>query len=194
MKRTIKLFGWIGLLLSLTSGCAYNVAFKEIDTYQYETTIPLKTALYMNETLKGKMYSGRAWSSGIANRWDVPVGDAVHKYAVAYLTKGFASFSEIDSLKEKTAYDLLVKVDEINYYMEGQAAHCDLTFVIENSSGKVVFRKTYHADGPSGYGRVFAAGAFAQKSAIRQSTHVVMENIFKNFMDDVRTNFNSWEI
>ncbi len=78
--------------------------------------------------------------------------------------------------------------------MEGQASHCDLTFVIENSQDNEVFRKKYHADGPSGYGRVLAAGALAQKSAIRQSTHVVMENIFKELMDDIRANYKDWKM
>jgi len=194
LKEKEVIDGMIILLLSLTSGCAYHVAFKMPDSYQYETTIPLQAAFYMNETLKGEMYHGKAWSSGIANRWDVPIGDAVNKYAVSYLPGGFASFSEINSLDEKAPYELLIKVDDINYYMEGQASHCDLTFVIKNSPGNEVFRKKYHADGPSGYGRVFVAGAFAQKSAIRQSTHVVMENIFKELMHDIRTNYKGWNI
>jgi len=50
-------------------------------------------------------------------------------------------------------------------------------------SGKQVFNKKYHADGPSGYVNVILAGPFAQKSTIRQSTHVVLENILKDFMN-----------
>lgn len=193
MKRMINLIGEIILLCLFASGCAYNVAFKMPDSYHYETTIPLKAGFYMDKTLRDKIYSGRAFSSGIANRWDVPIGDAVHMYAISYLQNGFAGFNEIETLTDKPTYDVLVKIHDINYYIEGQAAHCDLAFVIENSSGKQVFDKSYHADGPSGYGRVIAVGAFAQKSAIRQSTHVVLENIFKDFMNDVRTNFNNWE-
>lgn len=131
--------------------------------------------------------------SGIANRWDVPIGDTVYSYSISYLKNGFVNFSEIEDMGKKSGFDIVIKVDDINYYMEGQAAHCDLSFIIENSSGKQVFNKKYHADGPSGYGRVFLAGAFAQKSAIRQSTHVVLENILKDFMNDIRTNFNNWE-
>lgn len=193
MKRMIDLIGGIILLCFFASGCAYNVAFKTPDSYQYETTVPLKAGFYMDKTLRSKVYSGRAFGSGIANRWDVPIGDAVHMYAISYLQNGFAGFYEIESLTDKPMCDVLVKIPDINYYMEGQAAHCDLAFVVENSSGKQVFDKSYHADGPSGWGRVFAAGAFAQKSAIRQSTHVVFENIFTSFMNDIRTNFNSWE-
>lgn len=191
-RREVKLRNGFLLLVVLFAGCAWHVAFKMPVTYRHETAVPLKAAFYMSEILKDRMYYGRAESSGIDNRWDAPIGDAVYMYAVAYLSKGFANFSEIDSLEKKTAYDLLVKMDEINYYMEGRAAHCDLTFAIEVSSGKEVYRKKYHADGPSGFGTVLGFGAFEQKSAIRQSTHVVMENIFKALMNDIRANYNSW--
>ena len=148
----------------------------------------------MDENLKAKMYSGRAASSGVANRWDVQVGDAVNKYAIAYLKNGFTSFNEINTLSAQSDHDILIKIVDINYYMQGQAAHSDLTFVVENMNGKELFNKEYHADGPSGYGRVLLAGAFAQKSAIRQSTDAVMVNIFKSFMDDFRSNYNNWEL
>lgn len=193
MKKAIGLFVGIVLLHFLASGCAYNVAFKAPDAYHYETTIPLKAGFSMDRRLKDLVYSGRAFSSGIANRWDVPIGDIVYTYAIAYLQNGFAGFGEIATVTDKPTYDVLVKINAINYYMEGQAAHCDLNFVVESLTGKQVFSKKYHADGPSGFGRVIAAGAFAQKSAIRQSTHVVLENIFKDFMADVRTNSNTWE-
>ncbi|OHB48278.1 MAG: hypothetical protein A2099_06820 [Planctomycetes bacterium GWF2_39_10] len=193
MKRRTKLFGGIVVLFVLCSGCAHNVAFQKPDAYKYETAIPLKAGFYMDKILKEKIYSGRAFSSGIENRWDVPIGDTIHTYAVSYLKNGFVDFSEIEDMSIKQNCDVVIKVDDINYYMEDQAAHCDVSFVIENISGKQVFNKKYHADGPSGYVNVILAGPFAQKSAIRQSTHVVLENIFKDFMNDVRTNFVGWK-
>lgn len=192
MKKTESLWGGIILSLLFFSGCAYNVAFKTPDTYQYQATVPLKAGFSMDKSLKDMVYSGRAFSSGIANRWDVPVGDIVHSYAIAYLKNGFAGFGEIATVADKSTYDVIIKINDINYFMEGQAAHCDLNFVVENATGKQVFSKKYHVDGPSGYGRVIAAGAFAQKSAIRQSTHVVLENIFTDFMNDVHTSFTNW--
>jgi hypothetical protein len=81
----------------------------------------------------------------------------------------------------------------MNYYMANQAAHCDLDFVIENSSGKQVLSKSYHADGPSGFRRVIAGGVFAQKSAIRQSTHVALETIFRNLIADIQSNYRNWQ-
>jgi hypothetical protein len=189
----MKVMKMLCLLVALfLVGCAHYVGFKSPELYQYEATVPLRAAFYMDKSLKEKMYYGRAASSGIANRWDVPVGNAVHEYAVSYLKNGFASFNEIDNTTIKSGYDILIRITDVNYYMSGQAAHCDLTFAIENTSDKQLFNKTYHEDGPSGYGRVIFAGAFAQKSAIRQSTHVVLENIFKNLFADVQANYKNW--
>jgi hypothetical protein len=194
MKKIIGLVGTRGIVLMLffISGCAHHVAFKSPDPYQYETTIPLKAAFYMDKTLKTKMYSSRAFGSGIANRWDVPIGEVVHQYAISYLKNGFENFLEIDKLAKKSNYNILVKITDINYFMAGQAAHCDLAFIVKNPLGEDVFSKKYHADGPSGTGRVFVGGVFAQKSAIRQSTHIVMETIFKSLMSDIRANYKNW--
>jgi hypothetical protein len=189
-SRLVQL-SFIALTIILISGCARPVAFKQPDTYQHSTAIPLRAAFYMDGNLKNMIISSRAASSGIANRWDIQVGDAVHKYATSYLQNAFTGFKEISAPGEGD-YDILIKVADISYNMAGQAAHSDLTFVIESPGGTELFRNQYHADGPSGYGRVFMGGAFAQKSAIRQSTHVVMETIFKNLVDDISSNYNGW--
>jgi uncharacterized protein YceK len=179
-------------IATILMGCAHSVEFRSPDTYQYQTTIPMNTIFYMDQSMKNKSWSGRAFGSGIANRWDVPIGRVVDQYANAYLRNGFNSFSEIENLAQKPPNDVLIKVTDINYYMESQVAHCDLAFSIENVMGRVVFDKKYHEDGPSGAGRVAMGGVFAQKSAIRQSTHVVLENIFKRLLADIQANYRDW--
>lgn len=182
MKKLVAVL----FLLLFASGCAHYVDFKPPESYKHEKTLNLKMAFYMPSDLKSKMYFGRAMSSGIANRWDVPVGSVVREYGIAYLKNGVSEFSELQALDANASYDMLVTITDIQYHMAGQAAHCDLTIKVADKSGNSKAKK-YHADGPSGYGRVLAGGAFAQKSAIRQSTHVVLENIFKEFMADLRT-------
>ena len=181
------------ILLLLLSGC-YTVAFREPNLYTYQTEVPLKAAFYMDEDLKEKSYSSRAWSSGILNRWDVPVGNVIHLYAQSYLKKGFNQLDEINDPTIKSNYDVVIKLVDIHYYLADQAAHSDITFTIENSQGHELLNKKYHADGPSGFGRVIMAGPFAQKSAIRQSTHVVLENIFTHLMDDIQSEYTQWKI
>jgi TolA-binding protein len=146
----------------------------------------------MDQSVKDKSWSGRAFSSGIANRWDVPIGKVVDQYADAYLKKGFNSFSEIGNLGQKPSHDILIKVTDVNYYMSSQAAHCDLAFSIENTMGRQVFEKKYHEEGPSEMGKIAVGGVFAQKSAIRQSTNVVLENIFKKLLADIQADYKDW--
>lgn len=191
--ETRLLKGLFLLVAVLLVGCAHSVEFKSPDTYQYVATVPLKAVFYTEKNVKDKTWSGRAVSSGVANRWDVPIGRVVQQYANVYLKAGFKEFVETETVPEKPVQDILIRAVNMNYYMANQAAHCDLDFVIENSSGKQVLSKSYHADGPSGFGRVIAGGVFAQKSAIRQSTHVALEIIFKNLMADIQTNYRNWQ-
>lgn len=191
--ETRLLKGLFLLVAVLLLGCAHSVEFKSPDTYQYVATVPLKAVFYTEKNVKDKTWSGRAVSSGVANRWDVPIGRVVQQYANVYLEAGFKEFVETETVPEKPIQDILIRAVNMNYYMANQAAHCDLDFVIENSSGKQVLSKSYHADGPSGFGRVIAGGVFAQKSAIRQSTHVALEIIFKNLMADIQTNYRNWQ-
>jgi len=176
------------------SSCARPVAFNRPDIQQYQAKIPLKAHFYMEKSLRDKMYSSRAFSSGIANRWDVPIGETTYTYAISYLKSAFETFEEIDTPNPKDGYNILIEVTDINYSMKGQAAHCDLNFVLVNQDGKEVWNKQYNQDGPSGFGRVLAVGAFGQKSAIRQSTHVVLENIFKNLVRDIENKYQDWEM
>lgn len=173
------------LMLLVFTGCAHNVAFKSPDIYKHEKVLPVKMAFYMDSSVKSKVYSERSFMSGIANSWNVPIGSVVHEYGVAYLQAGVAEFKEIQAPDEGGSYDLVVTITDIVFNMSGQAAHCDLTVDIKDRTGNPEVKK-YHADGPSGMGRVLAAGVFAQKSAIRQSTHVAMENIYKGLMGDLR--------
>jgi hypothetical protein len=171
-------------VIAIVAGCAHPVKFKTPQVESYNKTLPCNAALHMDEDLKNKMYSARAFSAGIANRWDVPIGVITYDYANSYLQKGFDGFYQVDSLSGVKKGDVLIDIADINYYMGGQAAHADIVIDVNGVNGEKTFNKKYHADGPSGYGRVFLGGAFAQKSAIRQSTDVVLKDIFKRFMAD----------
>ena len=188
MRKVMMMAFFVTILM----GCAHSVEFRSPDTYQYQANVPMNAIFYMDKIMKSKTWSGRAFGSGITNRWDVTIGRVVGQYANLYLKNAFHSFNEIENLVQKPSHDILIKVTYINYSMSSQAAHCDLVFNIENAMGRQVFDKEYHEDGPSGMGRIALGGVFAQKSAIRQSTHVVLENIFKKLLGDIQANYKDW--
>ncbi len=85
-----------------------------------------------------------------------------------------------------------MKITELDYYMKTWIAYCTIYIVVENSAGKELFKKRYNSTGPSGFSRVFASGVFAMKYTIRQSTHIALETIFKNFVEDVHAAYKDW--
>ena len=189
-KKLLK--GLLFLPALVLIGCAHSVEFRSPDLHQYGRPVPLRALFYMDQTTKDKTWSGRAATSGIIHRWDVPVGKVVGQYANAYLKGGFKDFNEIGTLSSKPTYDILIKVTDLNYYMAEQAAHCDLAFAIEDPSEKQLFNKKYHADGPSELANVFWGGVFVQKSAIRQSTDVALQTILRDLLADIQANYKDW--
>ncbi|VAV82258.1 hypothetical protein MNBD_DELTA01-1276 [hydrothermal vent metagenome] len=182
MKK-ISIF-FILVIFAIIAGCAHPVEFRTPVEESYNETLPCKAALHMDEDLQNKVYSSRSFGSGIANRWDVPIGKIVYDYADSNLKKGFDGFYKVDSLSGVKQGDIAINIADIDYYMKGQAAHANIVIDVNDSKGNKAFSKEYSSDGPSGFGRVMLGGAFAQKSAIRQSTDVVLKDIFKSFMAD----------
>ncbi|HBO69769.1 MAG TPA: hypothetical protein DD658_06395 [Deltaproteobacteria bacterium] len=192
MRFMGKGFSVLVLFSVICSGCTYNVAFKKPDDFRYAEKIPIDVFFAMDRKARDLKYEGHAWSSGIANTWVVPVGDTAHEYAISYLSGAFRSFMEIDPAAKSSSEGFLIRLDEILYRMEGQAAHSTISVSVVSPAAKEVLNKKYPEDGPSGFGRVLAGGAFAQKSAIRQSTHVVFENTFKKLVEDIRSGYKEW--
>ena len=184
---------WLAISVSLLAqGCTHYVGFERPSTLSYAEKIPIDVAFFMNETARSRTYEARGWSSGIANSWVIPVGDVAHDYALAYLAEAFRGFREVSLPKAEPPGAFVLSIQAIDYWMEGQAAHSMVYASVTSPRGKEVLNKTYAQDGPSGFGRVLAAGPFAQKSAIRQSTHVVYENIFKSLVADIRAGYRGW--
>jgi hypothetical protein len=187
----VRLLSCIVLCL-LCQSCTHDVAFQKPAAFSYGETIPIDVAFFMKNDLKTKTYEGRAWSSGIIHQWVVPVGNAAHEYAIAYLSDAFRTFREIGSPETVPPGHYLLRIDDLAYWMEGQAAHSKMLASVSTATGREVLKREYAEDGPSGFGRILAAGAFAQKSAIRQSTHVVFENMFKSLRNDIRGASAGW--
>ena len=191
MVRTRRLYQFLVTAAFLIGGCAHNVEFQKPTAATYGDKIPLDVGFYMNETLRSQVYTGRSWMAGAANTWVIPVGQTVEQYANAYLSDAFRSFTELKSPADAGPNQYLLQLEKLGYRMEGQAAHSAMTFSL-SSAGRQLLEKTYAEDGPSGYGRVFAGGAFAQKSAIRQSSHVIFENTLKKLVGDIRAEYQKW--
>ena len=50
-------------IATILMGFAHSVEFRSPDTYQYQTIIPMNAIFYVDQSMKNKSLSGRAYSS-----------------------------------------------------------------------------------------------------------------------------------
>ena len=178
---------WLVLLAlaGAMSGC-YTVGFHAVETPEIRPEIPAHAGLYLEPEIVSATYSFRSWAAGIGNRWTVLYGERIQKYARVYLDAAFQSFGELSSIDTGFDGDVLVHINRADYRVARQAGHVTLGVVVLGSSGKELFRKDYSSSGPSGMGKVFVGGVFAQKSATRSSTDEAMKVVLLELIDDIR--------
>jgi hypothetical protein len=57
-----------------------------------------------------------------------------------------------------------------------------------SQDGSVIIEKRYSAEGQGQAGKMFWGGAFAQRHAVHQSTHLAFQEIFTQFIADLKKN------
>jgi hypothetical protein len=160
------------VVVALSMGC-YTVQLPAIPevagratTRTATTDIPIGSATYV--------YDVRSFVSGIGNRWRIEVGDALVKYANAYLRP---IFPEGDDLR----IQITVEGFDVRHFQ----AHIDSRFTVFRGTD-VVFNKKYHAQGIGYYARTFWGGAFAMKSSMRKTTDEALRSLFEQFLADIQ--------
>lgn len=171
----------------LLFGCTHVVGFHPV---KVPSKVQPKTAasvrLYMAPEIESATYSFRAARAGRANKWVVRYGARVHDFAVAYLGAAFTDFQEVSSPQVPAGPDVLVTIDNVDYYMSGQAAHVQMDVEVRDASGRVILSKHYATRGWSGYGVVLIGRAWAEKGVTRSSTDEALKEIFSSLVKDLR--------
>lgn len=177
MRRTLA---WLTCLqaCSFASGC-YTVAISTVHPVPKQQ-VPIRAALRLPPETRNYQYSIRSWTTGIANRWTVMVGDAVVKYSDAYMP---ALFQEGE--------DATVRIDVLGFQVQEFRAIADLRFTV-GKDGDVWFSRVYNGQGQSRAGAAFWGGVFAMKAVISSSIHEAMRSIFDQFAADVRAGYKDW--
>jgi hypothetical protein len=185
-RGILRAIGAAAVVMTGTA-CTHRVDFEDPPPLAFGAKLPIDASFAMSDAARTATWTGRSWGSGIANSWLVPIGEIVNQYARIELPAAVRSFEESpDGAAPSGSARHVIRVESIDFRMQDQAAHATIAIKVVAPGGAPLFEKSYTEDGPSGYGRVFAGGAFAQKSAIRQSTHVVLETMFRKFVEDLR--------
>ena len=176
------------LLTMLASACAHPI-HKEFDVYLKDHPTSLdkvnKEASYrIDENTRKMSYEFRSVTTGVANLWVVNVGEMLQDYVNVTLTNSFQKLIE-DSGAAVLPLNFYFKIN--SYRFEDFQAKVDMDIIVRRE-GIAIFEKRYSAQGQGQGGKMFWGGAFAQRHAVHQSTHLAFHEIFTQFIADVKQN------
>ena len=183
-----KIFALVLVIASVgASGCAHQVTFQDahyqIGAKQQAANV---VAVIDQATLNNKVEI-RSWMAGIANGWEVEPGDMLKQVVDIELPQMFAAyeFSTNDKEPSGTGPGLILRFTIPNYTFSDFHANVSVAVMAKARAGRLLFEKTYSAEGDTQGGKMFWGGAFAMKSAIRQSSLDAYKKIFVQLRTDL---------
>ncbi len=174
--------------LALLGGCAHQVTFDR--PAAYSISAPRQdvgvTAVIDQHTLANKVPI-RAFMSGIANSWEVEPGDMLKQVADIELPQMFARYDFSNTYKEPAngAKWIILELAIPSYRFEDFRASVSVSATAYEPGRRQLLQKTYSAEGETQGGKMFWGGAFAMKSAIRQSSLDAYKKIFAELRADL---------
>lgn len=178
------------------SSCTHYLNVIPPNSHQYEFKMPLDVFFCMDKDLKDKIIYWKLGPSRL-HKTAIPIGDLVHKYTILYLSEGFRTFRDVDTLTSNPG--LLIKIDSINISSVEMSSipsrnetsyNISLSFRIENSKNKEVFKEIYHQTSSLS----LSQGTAIIRDSVQRSLHFQLEKILLQFMDDIQKNYKAWEL
>jgi len=179
------------LVLTMSYGCSidHNVAddYRQYLANNKGNSNLLKTDFEADYSLTDftdkHHYEFRSATVGYANLWIVDFGkilDETLQSPDIQVSFGRLSLArdDLENIKKLVLFDLQ------SYEFSDFGAHVSLRIALFESGNKV-FNKVYRADGKTQGSKMFFAGVFGMKNAIQQSTKLAIDQIFRDFIEDV---------
>lgn len=181
----------IAVVVTLSSGCTIP-HFVAADYPQYlsnnygKSKLPTTKAGFQYSVppiTEHHKYEFRSATVGYANLWVVEFGKMLDKTLQSKDIQEAFGKLEKSSTDNKTGADLIV-FDLVSYAFADYRAHITLRISL-SSGGREIMAKTYDAEGKAQGGKMFWGGVFGMKNAIQQSTKLALDEILKNFINDI---------
>lgn len=185
--RTMKIArAVVALSVLLITGCAHQVTFEKPDSYSISA--PRQevgvTTVIDQQTLEKKVPI-RAFMTGIAHSWEAEPGDMLKQVADIELPQMFSQYEFARAYKEPQLKWITLELAVPSYEFEEFRARVSVTATVSDAGKKQLLQKTYSAEGETQGAKMFWGGAFAMKSAIRQSSLDAYKKVFAQLRDDL---------
>jgi len=175
-------------LFVLTTGCAYTVAFDPEFTYTLDSMEKEESlTVVIDQNTLNKEVTIRSWTSGIANSWDVQPGLMLKQVADIEFPQIFKDYKTADLYEPSLTKDgrMVLELSIPQYAFADFHAIVNVRAKAHGSNGSVLFDNQYREEGFRQKGKMFWAGAFGMKSAIRQSSLDALKKIFIKLREDL---------
>jgi hypothetical protein len=178
----------LALAIAMTGCMSHRVTFQDV---KYATDARKNNAAVVavidQDTLTRKVVI-HSWTTGIANNWETEPGDMLKQVADIELPQMFSNyqFSTKDQAPAGSGPGLVLGLSLPEYKFENYHATITVNAICKARDGHLLFEKAYSGSGSVQAGKMFFAGAFGMKSAVRQSSLAAYKQIFTELRADVQ--------
>lgn len=171
----------------LLGACAHQVTFHEaayaVSTPRHEASV---VAVIDPATL-GRKVPIRSFMTGIAHSWEAEPGDMLRQVADIELPQAFSRYELATTYQEPAGggRGIVMELAVPEYAFEDFRAKVGVMATVYDRGRRRILHKTYRAEGETQGGKMFWGGAFAMKSAIRQSSLDAYKKIFTDLRTDL---------
>jgi hypothetical protein len=176
------------VLCVVAAGCAHQVSFDRPAPYTIATQRHEVGAIaVIDQSTLTKKVPVSAWMTGIAHTWEVEPGDMLKQIADIELPQIFVRYDFSNAYRDPPADSkwIVLELAVPSYSFEDFRAKVSVSVSAYESGRRQLLQKTYNAEGPSQGAKMFWAGAFGMKSAIRQSSLDAYKRIFTEIRSDL---------
>jgi hypothetical protein len=168
-------------------GCHHQIAFEDIG---YTIASPKQeTALLVviDQNTINQLVPIKSWMTGIAHSWEAKPGQMLKQVADVEFPQMFSSYewssAEKEFPSEKGPLTLILTVPQ--YTFADFHAVVTVRAKAYQKTDQILLEKTYTKDGIRQGGKMFWGGAFAMKSAMRQSSFDAYKKVFTELRSDL---------
>ena len=168
-------------------GCHHQIGFEDIG---YTIASPKQeTALLVviDQNTINQLVPIKSWMTGIAHSWEAKPGQMLKQVADVEFPQMFSSYewssAEKEFPSEKGPLTLILTVPQ--YTFADFHAVVTVRAKAYQKTDQILLEKTYTKDGIRQGGKMFWGGAFAMKSAMRQSSFDAYKKVFAELRSDL---------
>jgi len=177
----------IGMLAALASGCAHQVSFEDI-AYGIEGEKQDESLIVViDSATQAQRVPIRSFMTGIAHSWEAEPGAMLKDVADVEFPQMFSSYRTVSAYQEPPPGGLTLALTVPSYSFENFHATVTVHAIAYGPDRSVVLDESYTESGPTQGAKMFWAGAFGMKSAIRQSSFEAYKTIFESLRADLST-------